>query len=154
MAFLEKAAGQGHAYATEVLGSIYVVRNEYEQAVAWSDKGAEAGLPKAMHELGVCLDSGEGVAAPDHPAAADWYRHAAAGVRHPPVAESPTLPSRAPVVWWDSQGAWGKARIAKCYLLVYDGFFQLNCQPVRASSLFKLGFRAWSDSRPIWRMGF
>jgi hypothetical protein len=41
-----------------------------------------------------------------------------AGVRHPPVAESPTLPSRAPVVWWDSQGAWGKARIAKCYLLV------------------------------------
>jgi len=77
VAFLEKAAGQGHAYATELLGSIYVVRKEYEQAVAWFAKGAEAGLPKAMHELGVCLDSGEGVEAPDHLAAADWYRRAA-----------------------------------------------------------------------------
>jgi hypothetical protein len=27
-------------------------------------------------------------------------------------------------------------------------------QAVRASSLFKLGFRIWSDSRPFWCMGF
>ena len=47
----------------------------------WYKKGAEAGLPDAMYNLGYALDTGEGVAAPDHPAAADWYRRAAdAGV--------------------------------------------------------------------------
>jgi TPR repeat protein len=30
-----------------------------------------------MLNLGCRLDRGEGVAAPDHPAAADWYRRAA-----------------------------------------------------------------------------
>ena len=30
-----------------------------------------------VFNLGCCLDSGEGMAAPDHPAAADWYRRAA-----------------------------------------------------------------------------
>ena len=34
-----------------------------------------------MFNLGALLDQGKGVAAPDYPAAADWYRHAAnAGV--------------------------------------------------------------------------
>jgi hypothetical protein len=28
----------------------------------------------AMHNLGVALDTGNGMAAADHPAAADWYR--------------------------------------------------------------------------------
>jgi len=46
--------------------------------VLWFTKGAEAGLPKAMHNLAVCLDKGESAAAPDYSAAADWYRHAAA----------------------------------------------------------------------------
>ena len=77
MALLEKAAGQGHAYAMDTLGSIHNVRKEYEQAVAWFAKGAEAGLPKAMFNLGIGLDSGQGVAAPDYPAAANWYRRAA-----------------------------------------------------------------------------
>ena len=77
MALLEKAAGQGHAYAMAVLGSVHRVREEHEQAVEWYAKGAEAGLPKAMYSLGWYLDHGEGVAAPDYPAAAGWFRRAA-----------------------------------------------------------------------------
>jgi len=81
MALLEKAAGQGHAYAMLWLGKTHGGRNEHEHAVKWFTKGAEAGLPDAMFSLAVCLDTGEGVAAPDHPAAADWYKRAAdAGV--------------------------------------------------------------------------
>ena len=105
---MEKAAGQGHAYAMYELGSMYCVRKEYEEAVAWLTKGAEAGLPQAMYALGGihdernehqqalewntkaaeaglpdamydlarCLETGEGVAAKDYPAAAGWYRRA------------------------------------------------------------------------------
>jgi hypothetical protein len=60
-----------------VLGRIHDVQKEHEQAVEWYTKGAEAGLPDARFNLGCCLDSGEGVAAPDHLAAADWFRRAA-----------------------------------------------------------------------------
>jgi hypothetical protein len=77
MALLEQAAGQGHAYAMHAMGGIHHVRNEYEQAVAWFTKGAEAGLPNATFNLGVCLDQGQGVVAPDYPGAADCYRRAA-----------------------------------------------------------------------------
>jgi len=70
VALLEKAAGQGHAYAMSTLGSIHHVRNEHVLAVEWYAKGAEAGLPEAMYMLGHCLDTGEGLAAPDCPAAA------------------------------------------------------------------------------------
>jgi TPR repeat protein len=77
MALLEKAAGQGHAYAMNKLGSILDKWKEHEQAVEWYTKGSEAGLPKSMFNVAVCLDAGEGVAAPDYPAAADWYRRAA-----------------------------------------------------------------------------
>ena len=81
MALLEKAAGQGHVYAMEALRGIHDERKEYEEAVKWATKGAEAGLPKARFYLGVLLDFGKGMAAPDHPAAAAWYRLAAdAGV--------------------------------------------------------------------------
>ena len=76
MALLEKAAGQGHAYAMDALGSIHDARKEHEQAVGWFTKGAVTGLPKAMFNLGCTLEEGEGVAAPDYPAAADWYRRA------------------------------------------------------------------------------
>jgi len=80
-ALLEKAAGQGHAYAMQWLGKIHRERKELEQAVQWFTKGAEAGLPNAMYHLGCYLDKGEGVAVVDYPAAADWYRRAAdAGV--------------------------------------------------------------------------
>jgi TPR repeat protein len=78
MALLEKAAGQGHAYAMYELADIHDERGEHEQAVAWFTKSAEAGLPKALFNLGVCLDTGDGVAAPDYPAAAGWYKRAAA----------------------------------------------------------------------------
>jgi TPR repeat protein len=77
MGLLEKAAGQGHAYAMYALGGIHDVRKEHEQAVAWFTKAAEAGLPEAMFDLGCCLNMGEGVAAPDPLAAMDWYRRAA-----------------------------------------------------------------------------
>jgi TPR repeat protein len=40
-------------------------------------QGAEAGLPKAMRSLGLLLEKGEGVAAPDYPAAPGWFRRAA-----------------------------------------------------------------------------
>ena len=77
MALIEKAAGQGHAYAMLGLGQAHHNRKEHEQAVRWFTKGAEAGLPRALFNLAVTLDTGEGVAAPDYPAAADWFRRAA-----------------------------------------------------------------------------
>jgi len=77
VALLEKAAVQGHAYAMNRLGDVYHQREAHEQALEWFTKGAEAGLPKAMFTVGLCLDKGNGVAAPDYPAAASWYRRAA-----------------------------------------------------------------------------
>jgi len=77
MALLEKAAGQGHAHAMLALGQTHEWMKEHEQAVAWFTKGAETGLPTAMFGLGTMLDRGVGVAAPDYPAAASWYRRAA-----------------------------------------------------------------------------
>ena len=59
------------------LGSFHGKRKEYEQAVAWYSKGAEAGLPEAMFNHGALLDKGHGLAAPDCLAAAGWYRRAA-----------------------------------------------------------------------------
>jgi len=81
VALLEKAAGQGHAYAMYELGHIHSDRKEDEQAAQWFTKAAEAGLPRAMFHVGVGLEAGKSVAAPNYPAAADWYRGAAdAGV--------------------------------------------------------------------------
>jgi TPR repeat protein len=71
MGLMEKAAGEGHAYAMLALGHIHAQRKEDEQAMQWFTKGAEAGLPKAMYGLGCYLDRGRDLAAPDHPAAAD-----------------------------------------------------------------------------------
>ena len=73
VALLEKAAGQGHVYAMHTLGSVHFERKEHEQAVAWFTKAADAGLPDAMFNLALCLYEGEGVAAPDPPAAMGWY---------------------------------------------------------------------------------
>jgi hypothetical protein len=86
---MEKAAGQGHAYAMNALGIVHSTRKEYEQAAGWYTKGAKAGLPKAMFNLACCLDKGEGVPAPDYVAAAVWYRRAAdAGVAEAAIALS------------------------------------------------------------------
>ena len=76
-ALLEKAAGQEHVYAMHELGGIHIARKEPEQAMKWYTKGAVAGLPRAMFELGTLLEEGKGVTAPDSPAAADWFRRAA-----------------------------------------------------------------------------
>jgi TPR repeat protein len=77
VALLEKAAGQGHVYAMFALGNIHRVRKEHEQAVAWWTKAAQARLPSGMFNLRCCLGNGEGVAAPDPPAAMGWFRRAA-----------------------------------------------------------------------------
>ena len=77
MALLKKAAGQGHAYAMDALGGFHKMNKEHEDAVKWLTKGAEAGLPRAMYNLGFCLNAGEGVAAADCPAAVGWYTRAA-----------------------------------------------------------------------------
>jgi len=87
IALLEKAAGQGHAYAMRTLGCIYNEWKEYAQAVKWITKAAEAGMPQAMFELGCHLNEGQGVAAPDYPAAAGWFKRAA-GVGHGDAASN------------------------------------------------------------------
>ena len=74
MDYLEKAAVQGQAWAMQLMGSIYNERKEYVLAVKWYTKGAEAGLKDEMFNLAVSFDEGSGMAAPDYPAAADWYR--------------------------------------------------------------------------------
>jgi len=71
------AAGQGHAYAMLTVATIHWTRTEYQLSVEWTTKAAESGLPDAMYTLGCCLDEGKGMAAPDHLAAAGWYRRAA-----------------------------------------------------------------------------
>ena len=58
MALLEKAAGQGHAYAMVTLGGIHCTREEHGQVMQWTTQAAETGLPKAMYNLGWCLDTG------------------------------------------------------------------------------------------------
>ena len=68
MALLEKAAGQGHAYAMLKLGYIHDARKEHARAAEWYTAGAAAGLPEAMFNIALCLDKGQGVAAPDYPA--------------------------------------------------------------------------------------
>jgi len=78
MALVEKAAGQGHVHAMDMLGQIHTVRKQHERAAEWYAKGAEAGLPNTMYNLAVCLDTGAGVAQ-DFPTAAAWYRRAADG---------------------------------------------------------------------------
>jgi len=77
MAYLEKSAGQGHAYAMGMLSEMLFKMNDDVRAMEWLTKGAEAGLPIAMFNLGCSLDKGQGVTAPDYPAAAGWYRLAA-----------------------------------------------------------------------------
>jgi len=51
MALMEQAAGQGHAYAMDTLGSIHSVREEHVLAMEWATKAAEAGLPDASREV-------------------------------------------------------------------------------------------------------
>jgi len=74
---LEKAAGQGHAYAMLVLGDMYHEKEEYAHAVEWYTKAAEAGLSRAMFNVGALLDQGKGVAVLDYAAALNWLRRAA-----------------------------------------------------------------------------
>ena len=57
VALLEKAAGQGHAYAMDVLGGVFRRWKEHERSLAWYAKGAEAGLPTAMFNYGRGLHS-------------------------------------------------------------------------------------------------
>jgi len=62
---------------------VYYVSEHLRLSRKWSSvspctMAAEAGLPRAMFNLGVCIRDGEqGVVAPDYPTAADWFRRAA-----------------------------------------------------------------------------
>ena len=74
MLLVERAATQGHAHAMQWLGQIHEKKEEYEHAVVWYTRAAEAGLPMANHRLGCCNQSGaNGAAAPDYPAAVRWF---------------------------------------------------------------------------------
>mmetsp|Transcript_33172 Transcript_33172/g.81520 ORF Transcript_33172/g.81520 Transcript_33172/m.81520 type:complete len:260 (-) Transcript_33172:1040-1819(-) len=55
---LEAAAAQGHVYAMLTLASNHYHRKDFELAVEWATKGADAGLPRAMHTLAMCLERG------------------------------------------------------------------------------------------------
>ena len=81
-----KPLAQGHAHAMYMLGGV-VSQTDRELGVAWFEKGAKAGLPDAMFALGCSLDTGDGVAAPDYPAAAGWYTRAAVA-GHPAAASN------------------------------------------------------------------
>ena len=59
------------------MGYIHDAWKQHVLPVEWYTKGADAGLPQATFSLGCSLDTGEGVAAPDYPAAAGWVRRAA-----------------------------------------------------------------------------
>ena len=52
-------------------------RKVNECKVSPCTKAAEAGSPTAMFNVGLWLDTGKGVPAPDYPAAAGWYKRAA-----------------------------------------------------------------------------
>jgi TPR repeat protein len=58
---IEKQAASGDAKAQFALGSIYVRRKDYEQAIAWYQKAAEQGNSDAQVTLGLAYASGEGV---------------------------------------------------------------------------------------------
>ena len=65
MAWIRKAAEQGHVDAQGLLGSMYFngrgVAQDDKQAVAWIRKAAEQGDAKAQRILGMTYDIGKGV---------------------------------------------------------------------------------------------
>ena len=65
MAWIRKAAEQGHVDAQGLLGSMYFngrgVAQDDKQAVAWTRKAAEQGDAKAQRLLGMMYDIGVGV---------------------------------------------------------------------------------------------
>jgi len=83
MVWYQKAAagqGQGAADAMGNIGALYRdgdgVAKNYQQAMAWALKGAEAGCPGAMTIVGFLYNNGLGVATNRNTAIA-WYRAAA-----------------------------------------------------------------------------
>jgi hypothetical protein len=60
---------------------------EHERAMQWLIKGAETGLPGAMHNYACYLDQGHGVAAPDQPTAVTWYTRAVGAYTRPCLAQ-------------------------------------------------------------------
>jgi len=73
--FWRRRQGKG-TLTLYALGDVHHERGQHEHAVKWFTMGAEAGLPISMSNLGKLLDRGHGVAAPDYPVAAGWYRRA------------------------------------------------------------------------------
>jgi hypothetical protein len=80
IAWIRKAAAQGHADAEQELGVIYAtgdgVKQDNVQAVAWFRKAAEQGEATAQYNLGLLYAKGQGVAR-DYAQAVDWWRKSA-----------------------------------------------------------------------------
>jgi predicted Zn finger-like uncharacterized protein len=75
---LLQQAASGSADAMCVVGQHYLKQEDYESALPWLRKSAEANHPTALRELARMYDSGRSVAA-DHTEAMKLFRRAAAG---------------------------------------------------------------------------
>ena len=81
VATLTKAASLGYAPAQFHLSTLYDkgasgAAKDPAKARLWAERAAQAGVPKAMYNLGLFLFDGKG-GPPDLPAAAAWFRKAA-----------------------------------------------------------------------------
>ena len=80
IAWIRKAAAQGHVDAEQELGVVYAtgdgVKQDDVQAVTWFRKAAEHGDATAQYNLGLLYAKGQGVAR-DYAQAADWWRKSA-----------------------------------------------------------------------------
>ena len=81
IAWIRKAAAQGHVDAEQELGVVYAtgdgVKQDDVQAVAWFRKAAEQGDATAQYNLGLLYAKGQGVTK-DYAQAVDWWRKSAA----------------------------------------------------------------------------
>src|ERR1700680_4049834 len=81
IAWIRKAAAQGHVDAEQELGVVYAtgdgVKQGKAQAVAWFRKAAEQGNATAQYNLGALYARGQGVAT-DYAQAVNWWRKSAA----------------------------------------------------------------------------
>jgi len=89
IAWIRKAAAQGHVDAEQELGVVYAtgdgVKQDDVQAVAWFRKAAEQGDALGQFNYAVVLTKGLGVEA-DVAQAVEWYRQAAQGGHYPSQA--------------------------------------------------------------------
>ena len=81
LAALQKVAGQGYPAAQFYLAKLYEngtggVKKDLSEARRWTERAAEGGDPKAMHNLGIAYIAGTG-GPKNSTVAAQWFRRAA-----------------------------------------------------------------------------